>query len=94
MKADISIPQVFAFGGIAMITFAATELQRYYEMLSHRSSASFNNPAVFDDRTYQILDTIFDHVTFQELLDLPPLLHSFIFRGIAHSITHRCGFYE
>lgn len=33
-------------------------------------------------------------VTFQELLDLPPSLHSFIFQGIAHFITHRCGFYE
>lgn len=62
MKTDISTPQVFAFGGTAMITFTAPEIQRYCELLSHKSSANFNNPAVFDARTYQILGTIFDHI--------------------------------
>lgn len=45
-----------------MTTLTAPEIQRYCEMLSHKSSASFNNPAVLDARAHQILDTIFDHI--------------------------------
>lgn len=45
-----------------MATLTAPEIQRYCEMLSHRSSASFHNSPAFDVRTYQILDTIFDHI--------------------------------
>lgn len=43
-------------------TLTAPEIQRYCEMLSHSSSASFHNSAVFDARTYQILDIIFDQI--------------------------------
>ena len=45
-----------------MATLTAPEIQRYCEMLSHRLSASFHSTAVFDARTYQILDKIFDQI--------------------------------
>lgn len=45
-----------------MTTLTAPEIQRYCEMLSHRPSISFHNSVVFDARTYQILDTIFDQI--------------------------------
>lgn len=45
-----------------MATLSAPEIQRYCETLSHRLSASFQNSIIFDARTYQILDTIFDQI--------------------------------
>ena len=45
-----------------MAALTAPEIQHYCEMLSHRSSASFHNPTVFDAKTYQILDAIFDQI--------------------------------
>lgn len=45
-----------------MATLTAPEIQLYCELLSHRSSASFYDSAVFDTGTYQILDIIFEQI--------------------------------
>lgn len=51
-----------SYSGATMATLTALEMQLYCEILSHRSSASFYDSAVFDTGTYQILSIIFEQI--------------------------------
>ena len=45
-----------------MTMLTAPEIQYHCDILGHRSIANFNSQVVFDDKTYQILDIIWDHI--------------------------------
>ena len=45
-----------------MTMLTAPEIQYHCDILGHRSITNFNSQVVFDDKTYQILDIIWDHI--------------------------------
>ena len=45
-----------------MTMLTALEIQYHCDILGHRSITNFNSQVVFDDKTYQILDIIWDHI--------------------------------